>query len=150
MLLYDFKTIFNTNTMSGYNQTALSLAQLQADPSQHGFADPSVDPYWETESMRLSTELISYPSDRSELSLTPYFTHITNDYVATRVPDTLPENESVSNALGLLAKMAMEHQSGSESIFGVDLVTKQESRLHVQKNSGYRGLGNTLFTGKYL
>jgi hypothetical protein len=142
MLLYDFKTIFNTNTMSGYNQTALSLAQLQADPS--------VDPYWETESMRLSTELISYPSDRSELSLTPYFTHITNDYVATRVPDTLPENESVSNALGLLAKMAMEHQSGSESIFGVDLVTKQESRLHVQKNSGYRGLGNTLFTGKYL
>ena len=130
---HSFKTVFMANTMSGHNQTALTQAQLEADPSQHGFADSGVDPYRETESLRLSTEWISYTSERSELSLTPYFTHSTNDYVATWVPDTLPENETTSNVLGLLAKLSVDHHDNSETIVGIDVVTNRESKLYVQK-----------------
>ena len=142
-----FKTIFTANTLSGHNQSALSLAQLEADPSQHGFADPSIDPYRETQSVRLSTEWTSYPSDRSELSLTPYVTHTTNDYVATWVPDTLPENESVSDTLGLLAKWSVDHHDRSETIMGIDLVANRVSRLYVQKTADTVVWGKTYLQG---
>ncbi len=142
-----FKTVFSANTMSGHNQSALSLAQLEEDPTQHGLDDPTVNPYRETQSMRLSTEWISYPSDRSELSLTPYFTRNTNDYVATWVPDTLPENETVSSTLGLLTKFTLEHRGGSESIVGFDLVTSRESRLYVQTRADTVVWGKTYLQG---
>lgn len=126
-----FKTIFTANTMSGHNQKALTKEQLEEDQTQHGFSDDEIDPYRETQSMRLSTEWTSYPSDQNELTLTPYFTHSTNDYVATWV-QTLPENETISNTLGLLTKLAMDHQGGGESIVGIDVVTNRLSRNYTQ------------------
>ena len=126
-----FKTIFTANTMSGHNQKALTAEQLAEDRTQHGFDDDSIDPYRETQSIRLSTEWTSYISDQSELTITPYFTHNTNDYVATW-EQTLPENETDSDAIGLLAKLAVDHQGGHESIIGFDVVTNRDSRFYEQ------------------
>ncbi len=127
-----FDTIFTANRMDGNNQSALSLDQLREDPSQHGFADDAIDPYRVTNSQRLSTEWRRYVGDDGELTVTPYVTRTTNDYVATWVPDTLPENRSESTAVGVLSKFALDHEDGSETIVGFDLVTNRSSRLYFQ------------------
>ena len=143
----NFKTIFTANTMSGHNQKALTEEQLEEDRTQHGFDDDSIDPYRETDSFRLSTEWTSYPSDQKELTVIPYFTRYTNDYVATWV-ETLPENETTSDAVGLLAKLALDHQGGSESILGIDVVTNRESRSYVQSMPDTVIWGTTYLQGQ--
>ncbi len=129
----DIKTALQLSTMTDEMATSLSREQYESNPTRSGLSDAvqAINPERDSDFARLSVEINHRLNQQLELSLIPYFRHNTNDYIATWRSYT-PRSESAVDSFGLLAKANWQHDSGNETILGLDLENSSADNLSFQ------------------
>ena len=129
----ELKTQFQASSHEDEMASSLSETQFKTTPELSGLSDAvlAIDPVRESDFARLSMEWTHFFSDQLELSLIPYVRYNTNDYIATWRSYT-PKSETSVTTLGVLAKGIYSHDSGSETLFGLDVEHSESDTFSFQ------------------
>lgn len=126
-------TQLQASTLTDEMATSLSETAYQNTPQDSGLspAVAALNPERDSDYLRLSTQWTHRINDSAELSFIPYVRHSTNDYIATWNSYT-PKAESSVDTLGLLSKLTLQHENGSETVLGMDAEYSQSDSFSFQ------------------